>query len=143
MTALNRSLRQALHFAVDYLDRPVDQPFFDTFFEDQVERSCQVFEVRLGKALRQRKVHQVADFDRLAGALVSHLTSRIRRLTFDRSNAASDGSGCLLRLVRYAREQLFRGSGGRPAPQLRNEMRRKDRAIEDISNDDDGSDGQH
>jgi hypothetical protein len=51
----DRSLGQALHFAVDDLDRPVDQSLLDTLLEDEIERSRQVFEVRLGETLRQQK----------------------------------------------------------------------------------------
>ena len=58
----HRSLGQALHFAVDDLDRAVNQTLLGGLL-DQVERSREVLEVRPRETLGQQEVHQVADFD--------------------------------------------------------------------------------
>jgi hypothetical protein len=55
--------------------------------------------------------------------------------------SARSNSCALLRLVRYAWEQLARRPRGHPTAQLRNEMGRENRAIEHISDHHDSDDG--
>lgn len=47
----DRTLGQALHFAVNDLDGPVDEPLLDSLLKNEIERLSQVFKVRLGETL--------------------------------------------------------------------------------------------
>ena len=86
---LHRTLGQALDLAVDHLHRPIHQALLDGFGEDEVEGLGEGGEQVLRKARRQREVHQVADLDRLSGALVGHLTSLGVDLIFVQTLAAA------------------------------------------------------
>ena len=73
---LHRTLGQSLDLAVDHLHRPIHQALLDRLGEDEVEGLGEGGEQLLRESRRQREVHQVADLDRLGGALVGHLTSQ-------------------------------------------------------------------
>src|ERR1700744_2367548 len=67
----------------------------DGLLECDVEAPSEVGQHFLGKARRQREVHQVADLDRLCAAFVGHLTSRVAnsRAPFCKPNICSDPTG--------------------------------------------------
>jgi hypothetical protein len=67
---LDRTLREPLYFLVDDLDRPVDHSLFHRLAEDQLEGVGQVLLHLLRVELRQLEVHEIAELDRLCGALV-------------------------------------------------------------------------
>lgn len=71
---LDRAFGQPLHFPVHDLHRTVDDPLPQPVGEYQFERLGQVVAHLLRIELRQQEVEEVADLDRLRGALVGQVS---------------------------------------------------------------------
>jgi len=66
---------KTLDFPVDDFDGAVDVAPVECVAEDHAERDRQIVPALLRIVIRQQEVRQVADLDRLGGALVGHVTS--------------------------------------------------------------------
>src|SRR5262249_4165236 len=72
---LDRSLRKSFDLAENDLHGAVDDPLLQAFVEYELEGLSQVVTHLLREVLRQPKVEEGPELDRLCGALVGHFSS--------------------------------------------------------------------